>query len=229
MLPSVTGRRFLKRKSATEMSAPQSMPSGMNIMLATLCSKPIATNAEIGSHMPSALPARSLAALACQSAKHTIQLQRMPRMKAWPKSSPTLPVATLATEAPMPKRPDQLSMYTTARAPAKLPKKLTIQFLISWPGVTVPSSTAALTSAVLPVKSCPPVITTMSRPTGRPKAPSSIFCRPGLELAMPGIMAPTLIAKAPPRAMKAPARRLWSTMGWRAMVPCFVPSVEYAA
>merc|ERR1719450_1985537 len=48
MLPSVTGNRLLSRKAFHETAAPLRMPSGMMNMLATECSRPIATNAEIG-------------------------------------------------------------------------------------------------------------------------------------------------------------------------------------
>eukprot|EP00968_Pinguiococcus_pyrenoidosus_P009996 scaffold778_cov263-Pinguiococcus_pyrenoidosus.AAC.19 len=110
MFPSVTGSRFFSRKSATDTSAPQSIPRGMKAMLATECSKPIATNALIGSQMPKALPHKSPgrhypwkrhlrieldrrcmwhplcqdvpAAFACHSAMHTIQLQSIPRRNA---------------------------------------------------------------------------------------------------------------------------------------------------
>jgi len=58
---------------------------GMMNMFATLCSNPIATNAEIGNQTPTALPGRSFAADANQIAKQTNQLHKTPLVNAYVK------------------------------------------------------------------------------------------------------------------------------------------------
>jgi len=62
----------------------------MKNMLATLCSKPIATKAEMGKIIASILPVVSLAEFASQTARQTSQLQSMPLMRASMKLIPTL-------------------------------------------------------------------------------------------------------------------------------------------
>lgn len=54
-------------------------------MFATLCSRPMATKAEIGGQMPSTLPGREEAAPAFHTATHTSQFAITARMKAWRK------------------------------------------------------------------------------------------------------------------------------------------------
>ena len=78
VLPSVTGIKLLKTNSDVVMSAPSIMPHGIMNMLATQCSSPMVTKAEMGSQTAIALPPRVLAAFACQTAMHTNQLQSMP-------------------------------------------------------------------------------------------------------------------------------------------------------
>jgi hypothetical protein len=72
----------LVRKVANETGAPSAIPRGMKNMFATLCSRPMATNALIGSHTASALPGRLAADAACHTAMQTSQLASTPRTNA---------------------------------------------------------------------------------------------------------------------------------------------------
>jgi len=69
-------------------------------MLATLCSKPIATKAAIGKAIPITLPIKSLAAKDNQTARQTNQLARIPRMNDSRKDKFTLVTAVSKAEAP---------------------------------------------------------------------------------------------------------------------------------
>lgn len=62
--------------------APSAMPKGTMNMLATECSNPRATNAEMGNQTATALPGALDAAFAMYTAALTSQLQRMPLLKA---------------------------------------------------------------------------------------------------------------------------------------------------
>merc|ERR1719506_2403895 len=99
MLPMVTGRRLPRRKDFHETAAPEKIASGMMNMLATECSSPSATNAEMGNQMATIFPAASRAKEAMYTAMQTSQLQRMPRATAVPKEREVLAAATLAREA----------------------------------------------------------------------------------------------------------------------------------
>ena len=59
MFPSETGSRFWSRNCAQDTLAPAKMPAGMMNMLATECSNPNVTKAEMGNQMAMALPAVS--------------------------------------------------------------------------------------------------------------------------------------------------------------------------
>ena len=83
MLPRVTGIKLAVKKWLKVMSAPRAIPMGIKNMFATLCSRPMATKAQIGGHRPRILPGRLLAAPAHHTATHTSQLARMARMKAY--------------------------------------------------------------------------------------------------------------------------------------------------
>ena len=68
---------------------PKRSAAGRRNMFATECSKPIATKVEMGNHTATNLPQRALEAPASQTARLTIQLQRIafttvgPRLMAW--------------------------------------------------------------------------------------------------------------------------------------------------
>ena len=64
MFPIVTGIMFLMNMSAMVISAPLSMPSGSKNMLATLCSNPMDTNAEMGKKIATIFPGKLDAPLA---------------------------------------------------------------------------------------------------------------------------------------------------------------------
>lgn len=66
------------------------------------------------------------------------------------------------------------------------------------------SRTAAVTSAVFPVKSSAPVTSVIISPKGKPKAPLTMFCRPGLVAAKPGQAPPTASISQAPKPMCAP-------------------------
>merc|ERR1719382_768058 len=73
----VTGIRFCVRTLHRLIGAPANMPAGRRNMFATECSKPMATNMEIGNQMPTILPARSFAEVARKTAMQTSQLHMM--------------------------------------------------------------------------------------------------------------------------------------------------------
>jgi hypothetical protein len=100
-------------------------------MLATECSRPMATKAEIGNQMATILPGRSLAIEAIHTAMHTSQLHRMPRTSAVLKGR--LVLATAApTEAPPPTSvPPAATRAARASEPTKLPVYETLHDLIS--------------------------------------------------------------------------------------------------
>jgi hypothetical protein len=70
--------------TAVAARGPHSQQEGNSLrnMLATECSRPMATNAAIGGQMPSTLPGRLLAAPAFHTATHTSQLAITARMNA---------------------------------------------------------------------------------------------------------------------------------------------------
>jgi hypothetical protein len=108
---------------------------------------------------------------AIYTAMHTSQLQRMPRVKAAVHVNPHLAVARLTAPGRLPRVPLVKTMYAKSKEPTKLPKYEAVQFLAKFFLVVFPSRTAAVTSAVLPVKSSPPVTRVMIKPKGKPKAP----------------------------------------------------------
>mmetsp|Transcript_32770 Transcript_32770/g.105031 ORF Transcript_32770/g.105031 Transcript_32770/m.105031 type:complete len:230 (-) Transcript_32770:165-854(-) len=207
MLPSVTGRRFLSRNAFQVTAAPERMPSGTMNILATECSRPSAMKAEIGNQMATILPGKSLAIDAMYTAMHTSQLQRMPRTKACLKLSDVLATA-VATGAPDAARvPPAATSAARPTEPRKLPAYETSHDFASWPPSALPSATAVVTIAVLPVKSSAPVTSVIIRPNGRPNAPATIFCRPGLVAARPGHWPPTVSMRKAPKPMCAPDMR----------------------
>merc|ERR1712061_459216 len=76
-LPIVTGIMFFTKTSHTLLGAPARSPAGKRNMLATECSKPMATNIEIGSRLPAILLDKSLAEVARNTAMQTNQLHMM--------------------------------------------------------------------------------------------------------------------------------------------------------
>merc|ERR1711920_341972 len=62
--PMVTGIKFCVKTLHQPIGAPANMPAGSRNMFATECSKPMATNMEIGNQMPTILPAKSFAEVA---------------------------------------------------------------------------------------------------------------------------------------------------------------------
>mmetsp|Transcript_36607 Transcript_36607/g.78099 ORF Transcript_36607/g.78099 Transcript_36607/m.78099 type:complete len:240 (+) Transcript_36607:466-1185(+) len=206
VLPMVTGNRFFRRKAETLTGAPFIMPSGMMNMLATECSRPKATNAEIGNQIATIFPPRSLQKDAMYTAMHTSQLHIIPRTSAALKVSAVFAPAT-ATEAPPPARvPPAVTSAAMKSEPTRLPLYDTVQDLMSCGIVALPSKTAAATRAVLPVKSSAPDTRVIKRPKGKPNAPRIIFCSPGLLDAMPGQAAPTESMRKAPKAMCTPDR-----------------------
>ena len=82
VFPMVTGIKLFTKNSCVVTLAPKLMPHGIMNMLATQCSNPMATKADMGSHTAMAFPPRVLAALACHTAMQTSQLHSMPRVIA---------------------------------------------------------------------------------------------------------------------------------------------------
>ena len=124
MLPSVTGIRLARKPAAVTLSAPASMAIGIRYMLATECSKPSATNADIGKMIASTLPGTSWAAKHSHTARHTRTLHRMPRKNASVTPSATLACAiAIAVSAtappPSPSVPDQHTMSAVPSAPTR--------------------------------------------------------------------------------------------------------------
>ena len=70
--------------------------------------------------------------------------------------------------------------------------------------VTLPSSLAMVTRAVLPVKSSAPDMIVMKRPKGSPNAPMMMLLRPGLVAARPGHAPPTERRRKAPKPMWQP-------------------------
>mmetsp|Transcript_13230 Transcript_13230/g.39547 ORF Transcript_13230/g.39547 Transcript_13230/m.39547 type:complete len:287 (-) Transcript_13230:10-870(-) len=206
MLPSVTGRRFLSRKAFQVTAAPERMPSGTMNILATECSRPSAMKAEIGNQMATILPGKSLAIDAMYTAMHTSQLQRMPRTKACLKLSDVLATA-VATGAPDAARvPPAATSAARPTEPRKLPAYETSHDFASWPPSALPSATAVVTIAVLPVKSSAPESSVIISPKGRPNAPSTSLWRPGLDSASPGQAPPTVSISSAPKPMCTPEK-----------------------
>mmetsp|Transcript_62115 Transcript_62115/g.122768 ORF Transcript_62115/g.122768 Transcript_62115/m.122768 type:complete len:215 (-) Transcript_62115:280-924(-) len=201
MLPSVTGRRLERRKDFQLTAAPEKMPRGIMNMLATECSRPRATKAEMQKKIGTILPAASFANDARYTAMHTSQLHKMPRTSAGTKASEVLATAT-GTEAPPPASVWPRKTSTARRIePTKLPAYDEIQLLASWLPLALPSRAAIVTRAVFPVKSSAPERSVIIRPNGRPKAPSTIFWRPGLDAARPGQAPPTESIRKAPKPM----------------------------
>mmetsp|Transcript_22570 Transcript_22570/g.51015 ORF Transcript_22570/g.51015 Transcript_22570/m.51015 type:complete len:390 (+) Transcript_22570:208-1377(+) len=206
MLPSVTGRRFFRRKAFQLTDAPLMMPSGMMNILATECSRPSATNAEMQNQMETILPATSFEKEARYTAMHTSQLHRMPRTNAAEKERDVLATAT-GTEAPPPTRvPPTKTREARSSEPTRLPAYELTQDLMSWAGVAFFSITAMVTRAVFPVKSSAPESSVIISPNGRPNAPRIIFCSPGLVAAKPGQAPPTESMRKAPNPMWQPER-----------------------
>mmetsp|Transcript_8810 Transcript_8810/g.19065 ORF Transcript_8810/g.19065 Transcript_8810/m.19065 type:complete len:207 (+) Transcript_8810:452-1072(+) len=201
ILPRVTGSKFFNKNVAGETAAPFIIPRGMRNMFATECSRPRAAKAEIGNQIATILPPRSLQKEAMYTAMHTNQLHKIPRTRAALKESPDL-AAAIPTEAPPPTSvPPAVTMAAMNSEPTKFPLKETIQDLSSCGSEALPSSTAAVTRAVLPVKSSAPVTSVIIRPNGRPNAPKIIFWSPGFVAARPGHAPPTETMRKAPKAM----------------------------
>ena len=106
---------------------------------------------------------------------HTSQLQRIPRTKATSNGRLHLALAMAAAAGALPSVPLLNTRYARRREPTKFPMYDAVQFLIRSFGVAFPSATAAVTKAVFPVKSSPPVTTVIMRPNGSPNAPKIIY------------------------------------------------------
>ena len=83
--------------------------------------------------------------------------------------------------------------------------------------------TASGSSIVLPVNSSAPVVSTSSKPMGRPKAPRMSRWSPGLADARPGHDAPTASTIMPPKLIKAPAIKLSRTALSRGLAALAAP------
>jgi len=95
----------------------------MNIF-AGMCSKPMATKAEIGNQMPTILPTMSWTWPHRKTAMHTIQLQQMPLMVVMRKLLLFFFSATLIASCAV--RPSFISQYSMSSAKITLPSKFPI-------------------------------------------------------------------------------------------------------
>lgn len=116
----------------------RAMPSGTKKRLAIECSKPIAANADTGSHAPTNLPVSVVAAVACQIDRHTKMLQSTPRTNATPHGSDVLATAAACGAAAPATTPDAAIAATNAAQPSALPRYEQSQLLASWRFVARP-------------------------------------------------------------------------------------------
>lgn len=80
MLPNKVGIiPFQMYNSTVICGAPSQIANGMNVILATTWSNPSETNANVGPHIPTTLDAKSWPWKPKKQAKHTNQLQPIPR------------------------------------------------------------------------------------------------------------------------------------------------------
>ena len=118
--------------SRAEANPLANIPAGMKYMLATQCSNPEATKAVIGKKMPRNLPPADLLAIASTIARHTSQLQPIPRKKnatLWLTPSIAAPLTfaaamLMATPPTGPaSRADHFAMISASRTdPTRFPK-----------------------------------------------------------------------------------------------------------
>jgi hypothetical protein len=80
-----------------------------------------------------------------------------------------------AAAGPLPNVPDLKARYARINEPTKFPRYEAVQFFVKAFVVVFPSIRAAVTRAVLPVKSSPPVTRVMISPNGSPNAPKIIL------------------------------------------------------
>ena len=85
---------------APKPAALHARPIDRKNMLATQCSKPMATNAAMGSRMPTTLSTTVRAPKPIHTARHTNTLHRIALNKRVTQSSATLPAARLTNESP---------------------------------------------------------------------------------------------------------------------------------
>merc|ERR1712113_305342 len=114
--------KFLIIAVKNEILAPPSMPSGRRNMLATECSRPMATKVEMGNQMPPILPVRSLAAPASQTAMQTNQLHIIAFATVGPKVLLHFLTAVATARSLTPY--DRMPVYLAAKA--KRPHPITL-------------------------------------------------------------------------------------------------------
>src|SRR6266567_536524 len=215
ILPSITGTRLPKNPSQVTAWAPgalspkvsSNMAKGMRYMLATLCSNPAATNADIGKTMATALSMTLRPAKAIHTAMQTRTLQSTPLKKAVEKGSATLAAAIRTYSwaiAPSFISACRERKTSTAKpvAPMKLPAQTIAQFR-SKSRVLIFPSAQAIARRLFPVNSSAPATTTRISPRENATPPSACLAanpREGSDL--------TITKYNAPRPMKAPAKIL---------------------
>ncbi len=113
---------------------------------------------------------------------HTSQLHKIPRVKATEKGAEHFMVAMLTAPGRSPSVPALNAKKASSKEPTKFPRYDAIQLFARSFDVAFPSWTAAVTSAVFPVKSSAPVTRVMMRPNGRPNAPRMIYIAMSLQM-----------------------------------------------
>mmetsp|Transcript_33237 Transcript_33237/g.91589 ORF Transcript_33237/g.91589 Transcript_33237/m.91589 type:complete len:228 (-) Transcript_33237:328-1011(-) len=208
MFPARTGIILLSQNWEAEISAPQSIPTGSRNMLATLCSRPRATNVMIGIHSAAIFPGAVCADCACTMAIATNQFAPMPLTNAAlgaKEAFPSASAAALAATTPLVgKMPPAQTMLAIVSEPAKFPRK-------DKPN-TRPAGQARSPEiggsdwvSMLPVSSSLPERVIIDKPTGN-TAPLINATAPGAMMsAQPP---PTTVISSPPQASIAPPRKL---------------------
>ncbi len=89
------GYPHIPQSASSQNCAPERMPAGKRNMLVTECSKPMATNMEMGNQAPIIFPPSPLAMVHSHTAMQTNQLHIMPLTKVGPNSAEHFLDATL--------------------------------------------------------------------------------------------------------------------------------------
>ena len=186
-------------------------------------SSPMATNADIGNHTAMALPPSVCAAVACQTARHTSQLHRMPRPNACKRRQPHAisPCSSWAVNGPFEMVPRSRSQEALSGCTKVLVRRSAC--ILCDTGPRCQCRHLCLRSLALEMPQGKDQGKDAARPACKTKHQSDsmqgIFCRPGdtsanecdvLYVAM--LMAPSgAAAKMPlmyarPTSIKAPAR-----------------------
>ncbi|AJR05443.1 hypothetical protein H744_1c0418 [Photobacterium gaetbulicola Gung47] len=217
-LPKITGIKLPTKPSSVTESATSTVPeslssmaSGMKYILAILCSKPAATNAEIGNTIATALSITLRPANAIQTAMHTSTLHNKPRKKAVQNGNSHFAAAILAYMAAMAPSfmvvwPERNTRTANPTAPTKLAAHTTPQF-INNSDVVILLSAQAIAKRLLPVNSSAPATMTSNSPREKVTPPSTCC------MANPSSASDfTKVKYKPPRPIKAPANMPSITM-----------------